>query len=195
MEQDTDRLKKYVRDRMYVLSLNQKDVYRRGGPAEPTLRKVINKSEPVDDETLAKLERVLGWGPGSCKAIYLGGEPTLPKKQDDPGTIEQMRIDAMTIAQTQNAINRLQVRLGELLALNGELSVAATRSAIRAKIDDFLCRHPGKYVPFQFLLDENPGFRQLIAEGGEISVTDSEGRMLYLMDADEETVASINKLG
>jgi transcriptional regulator with XRE-family HTH domain len=53
------------------------------GVTERTLGKLEN-GQRVSASTLAAIEIVLGWAPGSCRRILTGGEPTAGPAEPDP---------------------------------------------------------------------------------------------------------------
>ena len=53
------------------------------GVTERTLGKLEN-GQRVSASTLAAIEIVLGWAPGSCRRILAGGEPTAGPAEPDP---------------------------------------------------------------------------------------------------------------
>lgn len=73
---DAQNLARHVRQRRGKLS--QLDIAERGGPSTTT-QSVIESGELVSapqTSTLAKLDRALGWAPGSAEAVLYGGIPT-----------------------------------------------------------------------------------------------------------------------
>lgn len=75
--QDWTELGQVVHKRRILLGLSQADVVAAGGPGEITLRK-LEHGEPgtYRARTLAALERVLKWAPGSIEEVLKGGKPT-----------------------------------------------------------------------------------------------------------------------
>jgi hypothetical protein len=73
---DWQRVADYVRERRIELDMTQADVQAAGGPSPATQRMIEGalqtSYQPV---ILARLERALGWGRGSIRAIRSGGEP------------------------------------------------------------------------------------------------------------------------
>ncbi len=66
-----------IKKRRSELGYNQAQVYGANGPSLPTLRNLETAAGlTYRDDTLASLERVLGWAPGSISAILNGEEPT-----------------------------------------------------------------------------------------------------------------------
>lgn len=77
-----ERLAQLVRARREHEGWTQLDVVTRGGPSLDRLQAVeAARHTRYSPRTLGKLERALGWGAGSIRAILEGGEPTLA--QDD----------------------------------------------------------------------------------------------------------------
>ncbi|WP_167735603.1 helix-turn-helix transcriptional regulator [Rhodococcus sp. 1R11] len=66
-----------VRQRRIELGLTQREVSRQGGPAGPTISNVERAAaESISPDTLAKLDRGLGWTAGSAARALSGGVPT-----------------------------------------------------------------------------------------------------------------------
>lgn len=73
-----DRLIHFVDARMAQLNLSKEEVARRGGPGVDTLSKVRyrhNKQPTPMVGTLLRLDRALGWQPGSSAVVMAGGNP------------------------------------------------------------------------------------------------------------------------
>jgi DNA-binding XRE family transcriptional regulator len=67
------RLAKEVLLRRHVLGVSQEELARRGGPSHQSIRNIEAGSQNGYRElTLARLERVLGWRPGTVQAILNG---------------------------------------------------------------------------------------------------------------------------
>jgi hypothetical protein len=72
-----DRLIHFVDARITQLNLSKEEVARRGGPSTDTLAKIRERADqrtPMVD-TLLRLDRSLGWQPGSSAVVLLGGKP------------------------------------------------------------------------------------------------------------------------
>ncbi|AEF43093.1 helix-turn-helix domain-containing protein [Hoyosella subflava] len=84
MDEDAaDRLARAVRERRKELGLSQSQLHGRGGPSGPTLVRIEHAEVPLPGPvTLAKLDRALGWTPGSANAVVEDGtEPNLSEQQ------------------------------------------------------------------------------------------------------------------
>jgi transcriptional regulator with XRE-family HTH domain len=77
-EPDRRLLARHVRERRDELGLTQEEAAARGGPSTATLRLIENAADAsYRPKSLRQLEQVLGWAPGSARAILAGGEPEL----------------------------------------------------------------------------------------------------------------------
>jgi len=80
------RLGKFVRERRTRLGLSQRDVAERGGPSDTTQQRIeAGEWRPGRgvSTTLEKLDRGLGWKPGSASRILAGGEPVTDDETAD----------------------------------------------------------------------------------------------------------------
>jgi hypothetical protein len=59
-----------------TVDISHDAVASRGGPASPTMTKVMNGAGTISAASARKLEKAFGWAPGSVLAILAGGEPT-----------------------------------------------------------------------------------------------------------------------
>lgn len=82
------RLADKVIERRTQLDMTQQDVQAAGGPATATLRNIEGAHQTSYRRAiLARLERALGWAPGSVNSILAGGDPT-PATSDNPAQRE-----------------------------------------------------------------------------------------------------------
>ncbi|GAB4677632.1 helix-turn-helix domain-containing protein [Mycobacterium avium] len=75
-----DRLANYVQEFRAMRGMSQKAVAANGGPSDTTLGKIEAgawRPKRGVDRTLEKLDRGLGWEPGSASRVLAGGEPTI----------------------------------------------------------------------------------------------------------------------
>jgi transcriptional regulator with XRE-family HTH domain len=72
-----ERLGKLVRERRLALDLSQRDAAARAGISNQTWLNVEN-GRSANQRSLAKIERALGWSPGSIDAILAGTPPPSP---------------------------------------------------------------------------------------------------------------------
>lgn len=71
------RLGHLVKDRRVELGLTHAQVTAGGGPSAGSMQKIEHGQGGTRAAgTLADLERVLYWAPGSCRVILAGGDPT-----------------------------------------------------------------------------------------------------------------------
>ena len=72
-----ERLMHHVDVRLEQLGLTKTDLTRRGGPESSTLHKIRDRTGQNTPRvsTLLRLDRCLGWEPGSSAAVQLGGKP------------------------------------------------------------------------------------------------------------------------
>lgn len=81
---DWSALAQRVVARRGELDLTQQAVYAAGGPSTVTIRQIEGVGRTsYKPLILSRLEKALGWAPGSVRAILAGGEPTLTAKDDD----------------------------------------------------------------------------------------------------------------
>lgn len=109
---DWQRLASYVVRRRQECDLpTTRALARATGITEKTIGN-LEKGRLVSRDTLAAVERVLGWAPGSCAAILAGGEPRLEAGADvDPeAAAARAQIIAMSaeqLAETHRVILQL----------------------------------------------------------------------------------------
>lgn len=70
------RLQHFVTERRHALNISRAEVQARGGPSPSTMNKALAGSRRLSRPTLGRLDRALGWAPGSAAAVLQGGTPT-----------------------------------------------------------------------------------------------------------------------
>lgn len=125
---DLQRLADYVVATRTELGWSQETLAARSRLRTVTLSDIETaKDRDRRPSTLAKLERALGWEPGSVRAVLNGGKPTLvdpvngPADPDDEAQ-ELMRRRAALVA----ALRAIEAEITEL---DGELETRNTRRA------------------------------------------------------------------
>lgn len=77
MDPRHERLLKLVSDARDALGLDrQADLIRASGLSRSTVRR-FERGEPIDETSLRRLSRAIGWTPDSAQDVLAGGEPTL----------------------------------------------------------------------------------------------------------------------
>lgn len=71
------RLLFYVQHRLVQLQWTRETLAAAGGPNPSTLRKAHRERRELSGRTLARLDRALGWQPGSAQRVLDGGSPTV----------------------------------------------------------------------------------------------------------------------
>lgn len=68
----------FVEQRLAQLGWTREDLAAHGGPSASTLYKMMVRQAVVPTErTIVRLDRALGWEPGSVRATLAGGSPTV----------------------------------------------------------------------------------------------------------------------
>lgn len=81
-----ERLNYYVTARRRFLGVTRVELYQRGGPSPSTMNKAVSGSRNLSRASLDRLDRALGWAPGSSAAVLDGGTPT--SHMSTPGACE-----------------------------------------------------------------------------------------------------------
>jgi hypothetical protein len=71
------RLLFFVQHRLVQLQWTRKSLAAAGGPNPSTLRKAHREDRELAERTLARLDRALGWQPGSAQRVLDGGSPAV----------------------------------------------------------------------------------------------------------------------
>lgn len=75
-DQGIDRLHHFVSERRRALNISRAEMYARGGPSPSTMNKALSGDRGLSRTTLERIDRALGWAPGSAEAAMTGGVPT-----------------------------------------------------------------------------------------------------------------------
>ena len=67
----------FLQRRLVELQWSRDDLAAAGGPAPSTLYKAQREGRELAGRTLARLELVVGWHPGSAQRIMAGGAPSV----------------------------------------------------------------------------------------------------------------------
>lgn len=86
------RLGEYVLARRDELQVSQIEVSRAGGPSNTTLTKIESGHlANLERATARKLDKGLGWQPGSARRVWEGGEPLSIAATSEPRGREWLR--------------------------------------------------------------------------------------------------------
>lgn len=144
---DWERLGRYVRAARGPRS--QKDIAANGGPSDTTIGKIeagVWRPTRAVNQTLAKLDKGLGWAPGSAARILDGGEPT-PLTPDADKFLSKIRHPYIS-EQVAQAIDREDPDLIEVLdelLQTGELPANAEAQLERLRDDAAIQQFPKLY--------------------------------------------------
>lgn len=75
-EQGIERLHHFVTERRHALGLSRAAMFARGGPSPSTMLKARSGDRALSQPTLQRIDRALGWAPGSAETVMNGGTPT-----------------------------------------------------------------------------------------------------------------------
>jgi transcriptional regulator with XRE-family HTH domain len=128
----TTDLAAVVLDRRAELGMTHDDVARAGGPSSPTMTKIENGRGPISDSTMKRLERALGWVPGSIRAFAKSGElPPLVARSEQPASTPKARADvASKLRRMQEEVEELQ---NEIAAIESTLALGRSLAGLRSK--------------------------------------------------------------
>ena len=81
------RLDYYVNERRFVLDITRSQMFARGGPSPSTMHKALAGDRGLSSISLDRIDRALGWTPGSAESVLDGGTPTsqIPARSDAGG--------------------------------------------------------------------------------------------------------------
>lgn len=81
------RLDYYVNERRFALDLTRSQMFDRGGPSPSTMLKALAGDRGLSNISLDRIDRSLGWAPGSAASVLDGGTPTsqIPARGDAGG--------------------------------------------------------------------------------------------------------------
>jgi hypothetical protein len=82
-----ERLHHFVTERRSALNISRTQMFARSGPSPSTMNKALRGDRGLTRSTLDRIDRALGWAPGSAAAVMDGDTPTsqIPAPTDDGG--------------------------------------------------------------------------------------------------------------
>jgi hypothetical protein len=75
-ERGIERLHYFVTERRRALGISRAQMFARGGPSPSTMNKALTGTRGLSRSTLERIDRALGWTPGSAEAVMDSGTPT-----------------------------------------------------------------------------------------------------------------------
>lgn len=84
-EQGIERLHHFVSERRRALGISRTQMFARGGPSPSTMNKALTGDRGLSRTTLERIDRALGWSPGSAESVMDGGIPTSHIPTPDAG--------------------------------------------------------------------------------------------------------------
>jgi hypothetical protein len=75
-ERGIERLHHFVTERRRALGISRAQMFARGGPSPSTMNKALTGTRGLSRTTLERIDRALGWAPGSAETAMDGGTPT-----------------------------------------------------------------------------------------------------------------------
>lgn len=84
-EQGIERLHYFVTERRRALGISRGQMFARGGPSPSTMNKALSGTRGLSRSTFERIDRALGWAPGSAEAALNGGTPTSHIPAPDAG--------------------------------------------------------------------------------------------------------------
>ena len=75
-ERGIERLHHFVTERRRALGISRAQMFARGGPSPSTMNKALTGTRGLSRTTLERIDRALGWAPGSAETAMGGGTPT-----------------------------------------------------------------------------------------------------------------------
>lgn len=84
-EQGIERLHHFVSERRRALGISRTQMFARGGPSPSTMNKALTGDRGLSRTTLERIDRALGWSPGSAESVMGGGIPTSHIPTPDAG--------------------------------------------------------------------------------------------------------------
>ncbi len=81
------RLDYYVNERRFALNITRSQMFARGGPSPSTMCKALAGDRGLSSISLDRIDRSLGWTPGSAESVLDGDTPTsqIPARSDAGG--------------------------------------------------------------------------------------------------------------
>lgn len=83
--QGIERLHHFVSERRRVLGISRAQMFARGGPSPSTMNKALSGDRGLSRSTLERVDRALGWVPGSAESVMGGGIPASHIPTPDTG--------------------------------------------------------------------------------------------------------------
>ena len=71
-----ERLHHFVIERRRTLNISRAQMFARRGPSPSTMNKALTGARGLSRSTLERIDRALGWTPGSAAAVMDGSTPT-----------------------------------------------------------------------------------------------------------------------
>ena len=84
-EQGIERLHHFVSKRRRALGISRTQMFARGGPSPSTMNKALTGDRGLSRTTLERIDRALGWSPGSAESVMSGGMPNSHIPTPDAG--------------------------------------------------------------------------------------------------------------
>jgi hypothetical protein len=103
----------FIQRRLVQLGWSRDDLFTHGGPSPSTLYKANRFGREMDERSMHRLERAVGWEEDSCRQILDGGEPTI-RLSDQVETVKT-RVDAAVMESEKVAVGRTAAELREFL--------------------------------------------------------------------------------
>lgn len=143
MTNDWDRLAGAIRERRQALGMTQQQLADAAGVTRTTIKNLEGARQPTKrlPSSIAAVEQVLGWAPGSARIVLDGGEPiavTQPAEQQQPR-------DALTSlpASVQDALTGGEIYATEIHDLSQEGGITIITVAVRPPGE------PGEQIPVE----------------------------------------------
>lgn len=115
-EQGIERLHHFVTERRRALGISRTQMFARGGPSPSTMNKALTGDRGLSRSTLERIDRALGWTPGSAEAVMGGGTPTsrIPASSEAacPAHEHVVTVLESTRAQLHTALDLVEGLLG-----------------------------------------------------------------------------------
>lgn len=96
-DRDLERLAKAVKARRLERYPSRREAAAAAGVSKDTFQRV-EEGEVVREVSYVKIDRALGWAPGSCDEIAQGGEP-VPVEMSDDGSVMYATVPAGDLAE------------------------------------------------------------------------------------------------
>jgi hypothetical protein len=98
-----ERLHHFVTARRRALGISRTQMFTRGGPSPSTMNKALTGDRGLSRSTLDRIDRALGWAPGSAQAVMGGGTPTshIPAQSDEACPAHEHVVTVLESTRTQ----------------------------------------------------------------------------------------------